>query len=306
MSVVAHDFTAGAPARFGWHSPEPLRAAPSVTFVRPDGESFVVQLLSAADIAVTAVADDRRTLTASGNLPDPVDGGDVWIIFDDQRAPGFGRIASGTPGATTIKLTEPIPHDVEASDITLQHATWWCAMTAAGPLAKSGVGTWSISADVYAPTGANADADYSGAYRALKRFDTGLTEHLLTSVRPDLLAQQRRHAGLRGVIDQQLQRIKERVRAGIHPKTLEIVEAPGDFIGVHIDMVTAFFLKDSTEIEQAHEHIDRRFADLLKTLVVDEDGDGAVDTPVRRYRDARGVNTHKRRFFTHPTNGRSY
>lgn len=309
MSVLAHDYTVGAPGRFVWTATEPVRSAPTVTFTRPDGQTHAVVMQSASDITVSAIGADRRTLTASADLPDPADAGAVWLIYDDRRTPDAQYIVSGDPSGRTIKLAEPIPHDVQADQITVQHAVWLAGMTAGGPLSVQGVGTWKIEAEVYNPDGTNADAEYVGAYRAERRFDTGLTSHMLLDVRADLVAHRRRRASLDPVIAQALQRIKERVRAAIHPSTLTIVQAPGDFVGVHIDMVDLALRRklptaNPAIIELEAADIRDRLDDLIRTLPVDRDADGAVDAPKRRRRDAGGRNSHTRIFETHPK--RSY
>lgn len=295
------DFTAGAPGRFVWYAPEPVASTPAVTFIRPDGvEVGPVDMQQPAEMTVDAVQPGRRLLTASGALPDPAGAGDVWLITNDrQGSPISARVTSSSPGATIIELSEPLPTTLQADAITVQFAAWWAPMTADGALAVAGAGRWTLTAGAYAIDGTQTALEASGAYRAIRRLDTGLTEAILLSVHPELIVERRRHDTIAPRIAEHLRLIRERLRSELHPRDLSVVVAPGDFIGVHIDMVRLSFERDPALRDQERRAIDQRWADLMRPLLLDVDGDGRVDPPARYRRDGGGRNLPDRVFLTH-------
>ncbi len=127
---------------FEWNAPAPISGTPSITFkVASDITSNLNQ--SRANISVTAIGNDRRTLTIASSDSLERDqafaflrtDGDAWYSIKIVRIVG-----------TTAILADPLPREIDLStNATIEFAMWYVTALAANVTALSGTFQYLIS-----------------------------------------------------------------------------------------------------------------------------------------------------------------
>ena len=185
----------GGSVLWWWMAPVPLQYAvvQQVTFTSPSGAVLLTanltQTWSDAVASISAIADDRQTLTVNGSIPSAARlasgmRAEAWILGSS----GYVPVRVVRLAATSAVLAEPLPRDVGSTG-TL-HAAWWsCALSAGDVLAtvQRGV-TWSVSyyaIDTGPLAGAYLGRDTGILDVVRQPFDTGLsTEDLVSLLDP--------------------------------------------------------------------------------------------------------------------------
>jgi len=127
---------------FEWNAPAPISGTPSITFkVASDVTSNLNQ--SRANISVTGIGNDRRTLTIASSDSLERDqafaflrtDGDAWYSIKIVRIVG-----------TTAILADPLPREIDLStNATIEFAMWYVTALAANVTALSGTFQYLIS-----------------------------------------------------------------------------------------------------------------------------------------------------------------
>lgn len=171
-AVTSQDYT------FTWNSPAPVSGTPSVTF---KASSTVTSNLthSRADISVTAIANDRRTLTIASSTSLERDqelcflktDGDAWYSVKVIRIVG-----------TTAILAEPLPREIDLSSAAaLEFSTWYVTASSANVTSTSGTYQYEISYTVDYGQNTQNKLD-KGVIKVTPRpFDTGLDHESLVN-----------------------------------------------------------------------------------------------------------------------------
>lgn len=134
--------TTGQDHSFEWNSPTPLSATPSITFkVSSDITTNLTH--SRTDISVTAIANDRRTLTIATS--DSLERDQVFAFLKTNGDTWYSikivRIV-----ATTAILAEPLPREIDlTTSATIEFAMWYITASSANVTATSGTFQYLVS-----------------------------------------------------------------------------------------------------------------------------------------------------------------
>lgn len=152
MSAVDLKFVAGQDGTFPWRAPGPLSGAPTLSVTHTDFGT-VAPALSAvrASVAVTAVGNDKRTLTLGANIGTASRGlvGYPWgaAYLDAGEAGGFEVVVAGFTAAGTALLADPLPRHVTiGSGATLYWLTYTATLSSASVTASAlRDAVWTVS-----------------------------------------------------------------------------------------------------------------------------------------------------------------
>jgi hypothetical protein len=163
---------------FTWNSPAPISGTPTVTF---KALSTVTSNLvhSRANISVSAIANDRRTLTITSSTSLERDqvlaflksDGDTWYSVKVVRIVG-----------TTAILAEPLPREIDLSSAaSLEFSTWYVTAAAGDVTSVSGVYQYEINYTVDLGQNTQNRLD-KGVIKVTPRpFNTGLDHESLVN-----------------------------------------------------------------------------------------------------------------------------
>ena len=127
---------------FEWNSPSPLNGTPSITFkVASDVTTNLNQ--SRANISVTAIGNDRRTLTIASS--DALERDQVFA-FLKTNGDTYYSIKIVRIVGTTASLAEPLPREIDLStSATIEFALWTITASSADVTAVSGTFQYLVS-----------------------------------------------------------------------------------------------------------------------------------------------------------------
>ncbi len=153
MPATPRAARSGGAALFMWRAPELVNTGvpPTVTFVSPGGGTLLASALthmwSPTVAQVSAVADDRQTLTLNGSVPAisrsaAANNGDAWVV---TVGAGYVPVKVVRLSSAAAVLAEPLPRDIGSTGEL--HSQWWSCAIGAGDVtatAQRGV-TWRVA-----------------------------------------------------------------------------------------------------------------------------------------------------------------
>ena len=156
---------------FEWNAPSPLNGTPSITFkVAADVTTNLTH--SRADISVTAIDNDRRTLTIASS--DSLERDQVFAFLKTYGDTWYSIKIVRIVGTTAI-LAEPLPREIDlSSSATIEFAMWYITASSANVTAVNGTFQYLVSytADLGQNNLSKLD---KGVIKVTPRpFDTGL------------------------------------------------------------------------------------------------------------------------------------
>jgi hypothetical protein len=156
---------------FEWNAPSPINGTPSITFkVSSDVTSNLNQ--SRANISVSAIGNDRRTLTIASS--DSLERDQVFAFLRTDGDAWYSIKIVRIVGTTAI-LADPLPREIDLStSATIEFAMWYVTASSTNVTATSGTFQYLISytSDLGQNNLSNLD---KGVIKVTPRpFDTGL------------------------------------------------------------------------------------------------------------------------------------
>tara|TARA_R100000951_G_scaffold99531_1_gene89931 strand:- start:265 stop:1209 length:945 start_codon:yes stop_codon:yes gene_type:complete len=264
--------------RFIWSPQTPISGTPQVSI---DTISNITADLVrfAADITVTAIANDRRTLTivaAPASYYREMTSGFLITSADTYYAVNVSRIVS-----TTAILAEPLPREIDfSSTATLQLATSYADISAAN-LANSGVYPYRVNFD---QLDMSTGRQERGLFKITPRpFNTGLDHYELVET----------FAQLADMVPRRQSDYEPQIKAAHHEIVLSIrdhlnsdditeddVFNPESFMLAHKYCTAAIIYEMNLNLDAA-EAMRNRCHELmnsaLRSISLDLDGDGVID-----------------------------
>ena len=266
---------------FEFVASQPINGTPSIT-IQTSTPSTLALTQSRANATVSAIANDRRTLTvdsqATGLQADQVN---AFLI---TNADTIYPVAVVRIVGTTAILSEPLPREIDLStSAVLEFALWSVVLPGASVTSASGTYSYSISHVVDGGQYTQSRLS-SGVIKVTPRpFDTGLTHEVLVNTLP-LLADlvPRRQSSFNPQIKAGLDEMSTKIRMHLSADSLtedEVFNAY-DFQLSHLYCVAAIIMESNLKLDIANAYR-QRCADLLQIaldlVAIDKDGDGVVD-----------------------------
>jgi len=264
--------------RFIWSPQVPITGTPSVTI---DTASGITQNLTrfTSDISVTAIANDRRTLTI-GSAPATyyreMTSGFLLTSADTYYSINVSRIV----GATAV-LAEPLPREIDlTSAATLQLATSYVDIDAAD-LATSGTYPYRVS---FTELNMSTARQERGLFKVTPRpFNTGLDHYELVETFAQLADMvPRRQSDFEPQIAAALHEIILSIRDHVNSDdiTEDEVFNPESFKLAHQYCTAAIIYEMALNLDAAsamRERCHELMSSALRSIALDLDGDGVVD-----------------------------
>ena len=264
--------------RFTWDPPRPYSGTPTLTvgFSSAFSGSFTQ---SRSDVTVSAIANDRRTLTLTG---------DAGATLERDEVRAFLRTASDTwlsvkvsrLGGTTAILAEPLPREISlSSNATLNLASSYVDIDSAYT-ATSGVYPYTI---LYSDE-LGSEHTETGLIKVTPRpFNTGLDHDELVDTFSSLADMvPRRQSDFLPQIKASLDEIAQQIRDHVigDNVTEDEVFNQQSFKQAHAYCAAARIYEMHLQLDAAAAMRDRcsQLMDLaLRSITLDLDGDGVVD-----------------------------
>lgn len=267
---------------FEYNAPSPLSEAPTITVTGGALAFSSAMTQSRADLTVTAIASDRRTLTLSASA-DPlnrdqakgylVTSGDTWFSVTINRVVG-----------TTAILAEPLPREIDLStSATLIFSMYYATITSAAVTGVSGYYSYSIaySADQGSQNHSKLE---KGIIKATPRpFDTGLDHDEFVATFANLADMiPRRQSDFSAQIKASLDEIALVIRNHLSADDLtedEVFNAES-FKLAHSYCTAARVYELALQLDVAaamRSRCDELLDKALSSVTLDIDGDGVID-----------------------------
>ena len=264
---------------FVWDPAEPYSGTPSLTVKLSGGDLSANFVQSRGDMTVTAIANDRRTLTISGAVGAGLERDEVKAFLktttDTYYAVKVVRLVSGT-----ALLAEPLPREIDlSSSATLNFSMSYVDIGSAN-LGTSGVYPYTIA---YTDLVGGKQAE-TGLLKVTPRpFTTGLDHDELVGSMANLADMVPRRQSdfapqIKASLDELILSIRDHVIAdGI---TEDEVFNQQSFKRAHVYCAAAHIYEMSMQFDAA-EAMRERYHELmalaLRSVTLDLDGDGEVD-----------------------------
>ena len=278
---------------FDWNAPTPISGTPTLS-LNTITYSFSQ---SRADATVSAVANDRRTLTvdnqATGLQRDQmkaflITNGDTFYTVTVVRVVG-----------TTAVLAEPLPREIDLSTSgTLQFALWSTTILSSATVLSFG-STYPYVINFTTDQGAlNHDQIEKGLFKSTPRpFQTGLNHDDLVDLFAPLADMiPRRQSDFKPQIQGALDEIIMHIRDVTIPQdaTEDEVFNPEQFKLAHAYCTAAYIYEQNLQLDVA-DQMRTRCQELmevaLRSLALDVDGDGVIDDGELNRRESGGKTT---------------
>jgi ferritin-like protein len=158
---------------FEWNAPAPLSEAPTLTVTGGTLAFSSAMTQSRADVTVTGIATDRRTLTLSASADSLnrdqakgylVTNGDTWFSVTISRVVD-----------TTAILAEPLPREINLdTSATLVFSMYYATVTSAAVTGVSGYYSYSVAYSADQGSQNHSKVEKGTLKATPKPFDTGL------------------------------------------------------------------------------------------------------------------------------------
>lgn len=269
----------GQTRTFEWTAPGPLNGAPIMTV----GSSSPVTLTQTrGDATVTAVANDRRTLTVSSQASSlQADQLKAYLVTDGDSI--YSVTVVRMVGTTAI-LAEPLPREIDLSASALLVFGMWYGTIPATITNTSGYYPLQVSYELDLGQQTQSKLE-KGLLKVTPRpFDTGLSHDELVAQFPQLADMiPRRQSSFQPQIEATLQEIILMLRDHLKDEpevTEDEVFNAGSFMNAHAYCTAARVYEMIGQMDNANV-MRQRCEDLmdisLRSLALDRDGDNVVD-----------------------------
>ena len=264
---------------FEWTAPGPLDGAPIMTV----GSSSPVTLTQTrADATVTAIANDRRTLTVNSQASAlQADQLKAYLVTDGDSI--YSVTVVRMVGTTAI-LAEPLPREIDLSVSALLVFGMWYGTIPATITNTSGYYPLQVSYQLDLGQQTQSKLEKSLLKVTPRPFDTGLSHDELVAQFPQLADMiPRRQSSFEPQIEATLQEIILMLRDHLKDEpdvTEDEVFNAGSFINAHAYCTAARVYEMIGQMDNANV-MRQRCEDLmdisLRSLALDRDGDNVVD-----------------------------
>jgi hypothetical protein len=293
----------GTAERIWWTAPEPLSSgsSPTLNVYLASGTATLTFANIAAVPAITAVARDRKTLTASGAVSSArgAQGAGWGEAFLVTAKDGWFPITVREISNATIILAEPLPAPLTVSagaPASLQFATWAGVLTTTHVNAVERDVRWTVSYVTQAGVDLTGYSfrDEGLLHIVRQPFSTGLTTRHVVQVHPGLAQRvPRRQGGWEPQIQAAQEELILRLRRDLQERGLTEDDINGHRLRFAHAHLAAAVIYDENQPEKAeilrtrvlgafNEETGIRHGglvdDTLRSVWVDADRDGAVDS----------------------------
>ena len=278
---------------FEWNAPTPISGTPVLT-LNSTNYNFSQTRSSAS---VTAIGNDRRTLTidnqVTGLQRDQIKGflitsGDTYYSVNINRVIGTSAI-----------LAEPLPRDIDLSSSASLEFALWTASIASSEAVLTTANTYPYVINYTGDIGANTHSKQEkGLFKSTPRpFSTGLSHDDLVQIFAPLADMvPRRQSDFSNQIeaakDELILQIRDVVLA--QDATEDEVFNPEQFRLAHAYCTAALIYEQNLQIDIA-DQMRTRCSELmeiaLRSLALDLDGDGVIDSGELDLRESGGKTT---------------
>ena len=269
----------GQTLTFEWVAPGPLDSAPSLTV---GSASPVTMTQTRADATVTAIANDRRTLTVNSQSTSlQADQLKAYLVTDGDSI--YSVTVVRMVGTTAI-LAEPLSREIDLSNSALLVFGMYYATVSATITNTSGYYPWQVS--YVLDLGQQTDAKLAkGLLKVTPRpFDTGLSHDDLVGQFPQLADMiPRRQSSFDAQIAAALQEIILMIRDHLKDEidvTEDEVFNAGSFANAHAYCTAARVYESVNQLDTAQlmrERCEQLLDISLRSLALDRDHDNVVD-----------------------------
>ena len=269
----------GQTRTFEWTAPGPLNGAPIMTV----GSSSPVTLTQTrGDATVTAVANDRRTLTVNSQASSlQADQLKAYLVTDGDSI--YSVTVVRMVGTTAI-LAEPLPREIDLSASALLVFGMWYGTIPTSITDTSGYYPLQVSYELDLGQQTQSKLE-KGLLKVTPRpFDTGLSHDELVAQFPQLADMiPRRQSSFQPQIEATLQEVILMLRDHLKDEpevTEDEVFNAGSFMNAHAYCTAARVYEMIGQMDNANV-MRQRCEDLmdisLRSLALDRDGDNVVD-----------------------------
>lgn len=264
---------------FEWVAPGPLSSAPSLTV---GSSSAVVMTQTRADATVSAIGNDRRTLTVDSQATAlQADQIKAHLVTDGDTI--YSVTVVRMVGTTAI-LAEPLPREIDLSESALLVFGLYYATVPSSITNTTGYYPWQVSYTL--DLGQQTEQRLAkGLLKITPRpFDTGLSHDDLVGQFPQLADMiPRRQSSFSPQIDASLQEIILMIRDHLKDEvdvTEDEVFNAESFANAHAYCTAARVYEAINQLDTANAMRERcmQLLDIsLRSLALDRDGDNIVD-----------------------------
>ena len=286
---------------FKWFAPSPLSGVPTVTFNLASPVSSSMTSIRSS-IAVSAIANDRRTLTIA-NQTNGLQNDEVEAYFLTSGDSYFAVKLSRIVGTTAI-LSDPLPKEIDLSTSgTLEFAMYYYVASSSNVTATSQTITYSVEYTVDLGALNELRKDSSILKITPRPFETGLTHDILVGQYNQLAGMiPRRQTDLRPQIKRAMIELIFALRDHLQPLdcTEDEIFNPETFRQAHVYLTTAIVYEGSDKFDLGQQYRDRatQMIDLaLRSVSLDENGDGIIDSGELDRRESGGSKNDLRASF---------
>ena len=276
---------------FVWHPRTPHAGAAELTV------GFSVPFTSALtnqrdDVSVSAIADDRRTLTLTASVDTTLERDEVRAFLRTTRDTYYAVKVTRLGGTTAI-LAEPLPRELDlTSAATLDFASAYVDI----PSTKAVTGSYPYTLTYTDNLG--SPQTESGILKVTPRpFNTGLDHDELVDRFPQLADMvPRRQSDLAPQISAALDEIILSVRDHViaDGATEDDVFNQGSFLSAHAYCAAAIVYEATLQLDVASAMRERKYELLevaLRSVTIDLNGDGDIDEGESNLRRSGGSKT---------------
>jgi len=278
--------------RFIWSPQVPITGTPSIVINTDSGITSNLTRF-ASDLTVTAIANDRRTLTLSSSQASYFREQQNGFLITDRDT--YYAVVVSRLGGTTAVLAEPLSRDIDLTNsATLQLATSYADLTAAS-LAISGLYPYVVS---YTELNMSQPRQEKGILKVTPRpFNTGLDHNELVNTFSNLADMVPRR---QGDFEAQIKAAEHEIVLSIrdHLNSDDITEDevfnPESFKLAHKYCSAAIIYELVRDFDAAANMRDRckeLLDSALRSITLDLDGDGVIDSNEEDLRRVGGSNT---------------
>ena len=269
----------GQSHHFVWDPPKPIEAGATITLKLTSGDVTEIFTQSRADVSVSAVANDRRTLTLTAPVASTFERDEVRAFLKTSRDTYYSVKVSRLGGETAI-LAEPLPRELDlTSNATLNFSASYADLTVAN-MSTSGTYPYTILYE----DGVGGKHVETGLLKVTPRpFDTGLNHDELVGQFANLADMvPRRQSDFAPQIKAALEEIILVVRDHVlaDSVTEDEVFNQQSFQAAHAYCAAAKVYEMSLQLEAAsamRERCQELMEVALRSVTLDLDGDGVVD-----------------------------
>jgi len=283
----------GQDCHFVWDPPRPYTNNPTLTVKFAGGDFNGIFAQSRADVTITAVANDRRTLTTSGAIGSALERDEVRAYLktsaDTYYAVKVVRLVTGT-----ALLAEPLPREIDLSTSAVLNFAMSYVDIGSANTGTSGVYPYTIAYDDIV----GAKRVETGLLKVTARpFDTGLDHDELVGSMANLADMvPRRQSDFAPQIRASLDEMILAIRDHVVPDNITEDEVfnQQSFKRAHVYCAAAHIYEMNMQFD-ASDNMRARYHEMLdlalRSVTLDLDGDGVVDAGEENLRREGGSST---------------